>query len=82
MTKDYFSMQWHITDKCDQRCKHCYIYAGKDKEYSPEFDYETLKKIFLNYLDTCNRMNKNPNIAITGGDPLLHNDVWKLLELF
>ena len=45
MTKDYFSMQWHITDKCDQRCKHCYIYAGKDKEYSPEFDYETLKKI-------------------------------------
>lgn len=82
MTKNYFSMQWHITDKCDQRCKHCYIYAGKDKEYSPEFDYETLKKIFFNYLDTCNRMNKNPNIAITGGDPLLHNDVWKLLELF
>ena len=56
MTKNYFSMQWHITDKCDQRCKHCYIYAGKDKEYSPEFDYETLKKIFFNYLDTCNRI--------------------------
>ena len=19
----YFSFQWHITDECDQRCKHC-----------------------------------------------------------
>lgn len=25
-----FSFQWHITDECSQRCKHCYIYsAGK-----------------------------------------------------
>lgn len=23
--KPYFSFQWHITDECDQRCKHCYI---------------------------------------------------------
>ena len=23
----YFSFQWHITEECDQRCKHCYIYA-------------------------------------------------------
>lgn len=24
--KQYFSFQWHITDECDQRCKHCYIF--------------------------------------------------------
>ncbi len=23
--KSYFAIQWHITDTCDQRCKHCYI---------------------------------------------------------
>lgn len=23
----YFSIQWHITDTCDQRCKHCYIFS-------------------------------------------------------
>ncbi len=22
--KQYFAFQWHITDECDQRCKHCY----------------------------------------------------------
>ena len=25
--KQYFTFQWHITDDCDQRCKHCYIFA-------------------------------------------------------
>lgn len=25
----YFAIQWHITDNCDLRCKHCYIYARK-----------------------------------------------------
>ena len=25
--KPYFAFQWHITDACDQRCKHCYIFA-------------------------------------------------------
>lgn len=25
----YFAIQWHITDNCDLRCKHCYIYAKK-----------------------------------------------------
>ena len=27
MMKQYFSFQWHITDECDQRCKHCYIFS-------------------------------------------------------
>lgn len=25
--KEYFAYQWHITDYCDQRCKHCYIFS-------------------------------------------------------
>ena len=82
MTKNYFALQWHITDKCDQRCKHCYIFAGENKSYSPEFDFETLKQIFFNYLATCEKMDKNPSIALTGGDPLLHDNVWELLHLF
>lgn len=24
---EYFAFQWHITEACDQRCRHCYIYA-------------------------------------------------------
>lgn len=82
MTKNYFAMQWHITDRCDQRCKHCYIFAGEDKSYSPEFDLSTLKEIFFDFLATCKKMDKRPSISVTGGDPLLHKDVWSLLALF
>ena len=28
MQKPAFAFQWHITDECDQRCKHCYIFAN------------------------------------------------------
>lgn len=24
---EYFAFQWHITDACDQRCEHCYIFS-------------------------------------------------------
>ena len=51
MAQKHFGLQWHITDMCDQRCKHCYIFAGEDKSYSPEFDYSRLKQIFLDYLN-------------------------------
>ena len=28
---DYFAFQWHITDECDQRCKHCYIFSSPNR---------------------------------------------------
>ena len=82
MTKNYFALQWHITDKCDQRCKHCYIFAGEDKSYSPEFDFQILKEIFFDFLATCEKMDKRPSITVTGGDPLLHQDAFRLFTLF
>ena len=28
--REYFAFQWHITDDCDQRCKHCYIFSEEN----------------------------------------------------
>lgn len=44
----YFSFQWHITDECDQRCKHCYIFpemAAKIKEHDMERDAGSCGKL-------------------------------------
>ena len=80
MTKKPFAMQWHITNKCDQRCKHCYIYEGKEKEVCLELNLEVLIKILENFINSCERLNVYPTIALTGGDPLLYKDFWGLLE--
>ena len=32
MMKEYFAFQWHITEECDQRCKHCYIFSEDNFE--------------------------------------------------
>lgn len=77
--KPQFCMQWHITDRCDQRCKHCYIFAGGEKTIS-EPAYPELLAILENYELCCSKMGRSPRLAITGGDPLLHPDFWKLAE--
>lgn len=76
-----FSMQWHITDKCDQRCKHCYIYEGKEKECSLELNLETLKVILDDFIKSCDKLNRDPFLVITGGDPLLYAKIWEFLGL-
>ena len=30
----------------------------------------------------CKKVNRTPYFTITGGDPLLHPDFWKILKLF
>ena len=82
MEKAKFGLQWHITDKCDQRCKQCYIYEGTDKECSSELNLSTLNEILENFIQCCNKLDAEPVIAITGGDPLLYSKIWEFLELF
>lgn len=77
----YFGLQWHITDLCDQRCKHCYIYAGKDLCINNDLPLEKLAEILKDLNLTCKRMNRTPFISITGGDPLLYKNVWEFFEL-
>lgn len=79
--KPYFAFQWHITDYCDQRCKHCYIFSdGKCKQLQ-SMNIENMKKVISNIENMCNRLERTPYFYITGGDPLLHPDFWRLMEL-
>lgn len=79
--KPYFAFQWHITDYCDQRCKHCYIFSdGKCKQLQ-SMNIENMKKVISNIENMCNRLERTPYFYITGGDPLLHPDFWQLMEL-
>ena len=78
--REYFAFQWHITDQCDQRCKHCYLFA---EGHGPliETPWEQLVRTLDNIERMADKMDRAPYLYITGGDPILHWHFWDLLTL-
>jgi radical SAM/SPASM domain protein of ACGX system len=77
----YFAFQWHITDACDQRCEHCYIFSDNEGLTLKETSFEQMQTVLDNCKEMCERLERTPYFYITGGDPILHKDFWRLLEL-
>ena len=84
ITKPFFSVQWHITALCDQRCKHCYLFNSPDAEKeiigSKTIDFAVLTAIADNIKFSCERLDVIPRIFMTGGDPILSPYFWDLSE--
>lgn len=78
--KPSFAFQWHITDECDQRCKHCYIFSegACDLETMP---FEKMQHVLESSVRMCEDLGRESYFYLTGGDPLLHPDFWRLAEL-
>lgn len=72
--------QWHITDNCDQRCKHCYLFAEDARLKCVTTPWEqlilTLDEIEA---DAARRMALAMPV-ISGGDPILHPQFWEFAE--
>ena len=77
-----FGLQWHLTNECDQRCQHCYIWQKYEKEGLQSTP--TLKQcqsIIEDFILFCKEMNVSPHFSITGGDPLLYPLIWDVLRI-
>lgn len=75
--EDMFILQWHLTEKCNLKCKHCY----QNLEYlGTETNFDRKKKIISDFAKFCKKMKKNPKIAFTGGEPFILGD--ELFDLF
>lgn len=79
--REQFAFQWHITDECDQRCKHCYIYSEDTGKKPDAMSWEQMQDTFYNCLDFCEVYKRKAHFYITGGDPILHPEFWRLLGL-
>jgi radical SAM/SPASM domain protein of ACGX system len=77
----YFAFQWHITDECDQRCQHCYIFSENNNICLKSMAYEEMEKVVAGCMEMCKKLKRTPYFYITGGDPILHKDFWKLCAL-
>jgi len=75
--KDPFHIQWHITNLCNLRCKHCY---QDDFLKKGELDWSELKKVSDNLLNTMREWDRKACIHLTGGEPLLKPELFPLLS--
>lgn len=78
---EYFAFQWHITEACDQRCKHCYIYALGSHAKFREMPLGDMITVIENCREFCRKAKRLPYMYITGGDPILHPQFWTLAKL-
>lgn len=69
--KRYLSFQWHITDECDQRCKHCYIFSEDERKKPDAMTWEQMQDVVDNCCDMCEMYDHLPYFYLTGGDPIL-----------
>ena len=78
-------LQWHITDRCNGRCAHCYqdgFSGGSDLDFN---DLAGILNQFLEWIETCDRVNgggkTRAHITVTGGEPFVREDCLDLLDL-
>lgn len=76
-----FAFQWHITDECDQRCKHCYIFADGACKGFERMSWKDMLNVVDQAQHLCEELGRQPYFYVTGGDPILHPDFWRLAEL-
>ena len=72
--------QWHITDRCDQRCKHCYLFAEEARLKCIDTPWDQLMLTLEEITADAERRFALPMLAVSGGDPILHPDFWRFAE--
>jgi len=75
--EEEFFIQWHITNLCNLRCKHCY---QEDFSKSRDLDFPALKKVSDNVLSAMSEWDKKACIHVTGGEPFLKEELFLLLD--
>ena len=77
-----FSLQWHITERCDLRCRHCY----QEDKIAEDLSLDKLVRVWeqyallLEHLRQQTTANVQADLSLTGGEPLLHRDFFPLIE--
>lgn len=76
------TLQWHITNRCNKRCKHCYQEDYKCEEM-PIKELFNIVEQYKELLDEYNKKNSiccKGHINITGGEPFIRDDIFELLD--
>ena len=67
---------WNLTKRCNLACAHCYISAGSWHATDDELSTDECMRVLDEILD----VNPNPMLILTGGEPLLRDDLEALAD--
>jgi selenobiotic family peptide radical SAM maturase len=70
-----FTIQWHLTQTCDLRCRHCYD-RSKRKDFELCDGIRLLDELF----DFCRERHVHGQVTFTGGNPFLYPDFFALYQ--
>lgn len=82
-TKKEFFLQWHLTERCNLACSHCYQTGDHRLEMDTAAIREIAGEVSEMVEDWGQRYSLSfaPSFNITGGEPFLRQDLFQILEL-
>ena len=77
-----FLIQWHLTERCNLHCRHCYQSGGQEDELTLAEKRALLDEIadMLTGWEACHGIRFAPSFTITGGEPLLSPDLFIVMD--
>ena len=73
-----YNLFWETTLRCNAKCKHCGSKAGENIELQEELTTEEIKNTLQSI---ANKYNANEILLnITGGEPLVRQDLFEVME--
>jgi len=73
---DIFTLQWHVTQKCDLHCKHCY-----DRSDRAALPLEQAREVLDDFYAFCRQMHVRGQVTFSGGNPLLYPHLEELYRM-
>jgi radical SAM protein with 4Fe4S-binding SPASM domain len=63
---------WNVTNRCNLRCKHCYI-SAENRKYSDELSTAEAEEFITDLAEM-----RVPVLLLSGGEPLIRQDIFHL----
>ena len=73
-----FVLQWHLSEVCNLKCKHCY----QEDHVPVQLSFEKLLSILNQYRKLLKKLKVKGHINLTGGEPLCSPHFYKILDEF
>ncbi len=75
LKKDFFQLIFHVTFRCNARCRFCFNWREINQNKDKELSLEEIQKISEN-------LPRFPWLLLSGGEPFLRSDLVDLIETF